>query len=33
LPPEEFERKRQELNAAIEFARLRSYDYFKKARK
>ena len=32
LPPEDFEPKRQELNAAIEFARLRSYDYFKKAR-
>ena len=33
LPPEEFESTRQELNAAIEFARLRSYDYFKKAHK
>ena len=32
LPPEDFESKRQELNAAIEFARIRSYDYFKKAR-
>ena len=32
LPPEEFEPKRQELNAAIECARLRSYDYFKKAK-
>jgi len=32
LAPEDFEPKRQELNAAIEFARLRSYDYFKKAR-
>ncbi len=31
LAPEDFESKRQELNAAIEFARLRSYDYFKKA--
>jgi hypothetical protein len=33
LPPEEFESTRQELNAAIEFARLRSYEYFKKAHK
>ena len=33
LAPEDFESKRQELNAAIEFARLRSYDYFKKAHK
>jgi len=32
LATEDFEPKRQELNAAIEFARLRSYDYFKKAR-
>ncbi|MGA3160771.1 MAG: lysophospholipid acyltransferase family protein [Terracidiphilus sp.] len=32
LPPEDFESKRQELNAAIEFARLHSYEYFKKAR-
>jgi len=32
LAPEDFESKRKELNAAIEFARLRSYDYFKKAR-
>ena len=32
LAPEDFEPKRQELNTAIEFARLRSYDYFKKAR-
>ena len=31
LPTEEFEQKRAELNAAIEFARIRSYDYFKKA--
>jgi len=31
LAPEDFEPKRQELNAAIEFARLRSYDYLKKA--
>jgi hypothetical protein len=33
LAPQDFESKRQELNAAIEFARLRSYDYFKKALK
>ena len=32
LAPENYESKRQELNAAIEYARLRSYDYFKKAR-
>jgi lysophospholipid acyltransferase (LPLAT)-like uncharacterized protein len=32
LAPEDFEPKRQELNAAIECARLRSYDYFKKAK-
>ena len=32
LAPEDFEPKRQQLNAAIEFARLRSYDYFKKAK-
>jgi lysophospholipid acyltransferase (LPLAT)-like uncharacterized protein len=32
LAPEDFEPKRQQLNAAIESARLRSYDYFKKAR-
>ncbi|MGB9406996.1 MAG: lysophospholipid acyltransferase family protein [Terracidiphilus sp.] len=32
LPGEEFERKRAELNAAIDRARLRSYDYFKKAK-
>jgi len=32
LAPEDFELKRQELNDAIERARLRSYDYFKKAR-
>ena len=32
LPPEDFEPKRQQLNAAIESARLRSYDYFKKAK-
>ena len=31
LAPEEFEPKRQELNAAIERARLRALDYFKKA--
>jgi hypothetical protein len=31
LPPEEFEHKRAELNAAIERARLRAYDYFGKA--
>jgi lysophospholipid acyltransferase (LPLAT)-like uncharacterized protein len=33
LAPEDFEPKRQQLNDAIEFARLRSYDYFKKAHK
>ena len=32
LAPEDFEPKRQQLNDAIEFARQRSYDYFKKAR-
>jgi hypothetical protein len=32
LAPEDFEPKRQELNDAIERARLRSYDYFKKAK-
>ena len=32
LPPEDFERKRAELNAAIERARLRSLDYFRKPR-
>ena len=32
LPSEDFERKRAELNAAIECARLRALDYFKKAR-
>ncbi len=32
LPPEEFEHKRAELNAAIERARLRALDYFKKAK-
>jgi lysophospholipid acyltransferase (LPLAT)-like uncharacterized protein len=32
LPAEDFESKRAELNAAIERARLRSLDYFKKAR-
>ena len=32
LPPEEFERKRAELNAAIERARIRALDYFKKAK-
>jgi len=32
LATEEFEPKRQELNAAIECARLRSYEYFKKAK-
>ena len=31
LAPEDFELKRKELNAAIEFARMRSYEYFKKA--
>jgi hypothetical protein len=31
LPLEEFEPKREELNAAIERARLRALDYFKKA--
>jgi lysophospholipid acyltransferase (LPLAT)-like uncharacterized protein len=31
LPPEEFERKRAELNAALERARLRALDHFKKA--
>jgi hypothetical protein len=31
LPSEDFERKRAELNAAIECARLRALDYFKKA--
>jgi len=31
LPPEEFEPKRQELNAALERARLRALDYFKQA--
>lgn len=32
LAPEDFETKRQELNDAIERARMRSYDYFKKAK-
>lgn len=32
LPLEDFERKRAELNAAIERARLRSLDYFRKPR-
>ena len=32
LPPENFERKRAELNAAIERARLRALEYFKKER-
>ena len=32
LSPEEFEPKRQELNAALERARLHAIDYFKKAR-
>jgi lysophospholipid acyltransferase (LPLAT)-like uncharacterized protein len=32
LPAEEFEVKREELNAAIECARLRALEYFKKAR-
>jgi len=32
LTPQEFEPKRRELNAAIEYARQRSYEYFKKAR-
>jgi hypothetical protein len=31
LPPEEFERKRAELNASLERARMRALDYFKKA--
>jgi lysophospholipid acyltransferase (LPLAT)-like uncharacterized protein len=31
LPSEDFERQRAELNAAIECARLRALDYFKKA--
>lgn len=31
LPPEQFETKREELNAAIERARLRSLEYLKKA--
>jgi hypothetical protein len=31
LPPEQFETKREELNAAIELARLRALEYFKKA--
>jgi lysophospholipid acyltransferase (LPLAT)-like uncharacterized protein len=31
LPPEEFESKRQELDAALERARLRALDHFKKA--
>ncbi len=33
LAPEDFQSKRQQLNDAIEFARLRSYDYFQKAHK
>ncbi|MGA2352685.1 MAG: lysophospholipid acyltransferase family protein [Terracidiphilus sp.] len=33
LPSEEFEHKRAELNAAIERARIRALDYFKKAHK
>jgi hypothetical protein len=32
LPPEEFEPMREQLNAAIERARLRALDYFKKAK-
>ena len=32
LTTDQFEPKRQQLNAAIEFARQRSYDYFKKAK-
>jgi len=32
LPAEEFEPKREELNAALERARLRALDYFKKAK-
>jgi lysophospholipid acyltransferase (LPLAT)-like uncharacterized protein len=32
MPAEEFEHKREELNAAIERARLRALEYFKKAR-
>ncbi len=31
LAPDQFEPKRQELNAALERARLRAYDHFKKA--
>ena len=31
LPPEQFETKREELNAAIERARLRALEYFRKA--
>ncbi len=33
LDPEQFEPKRQELNAAIEYARLRALEYFQKATK
>jgi hypothetical protein len=32
LPTEQFESKREELNAAIERARLRALDYFKQAK-
>ena len=32
LPTEQFESKREELNAAIELARLRALDYFKQAK-
>jgi lysophospholipid acyltransferase (LPLAT)-like uncharacterized protein len=33
LPSEEFERKREELNAAIENARLRALNHLKKAQR
>jgi lysophospholipid acyltransferase (LPLAT)-like uncharacterized protein len=33
LAPEDFERKREELNAAIEYARVRALEHFKKATK
>jgi hypothetical protein len=32
LPADEFEQKREELNAAIERARLRALEHFKKAK-
>jgi hypothetical protein len=32
LPVEEFESRREQLNAAIERARLRALDHFKKAK-